>query len=250
MSIAESINLKVLSIYIFLHLQIMQFYKFLPRAFIYCCCTLLTWAYLRGGVQGVQTPPPPRNFQIFFLKSEGKATERKRKKDVVGEGGGSYLLTYIWGWFFFEWGWDIFRGGWGIFLGDEKFSGSWEIFGGLRNFRGGWEIFGGGGLRNFRGGLRNFRGDWEIFAGGGGGWCGWEIFGGVEKFSWGVEKFSVKLNVTFWNFRGEGWEIFGGGGVRNYRGGGLRNYRGGGLRNFRRCGWEIFGGGLRNFRGG
>ena len=32
------------------------------------------------GVHGVQAHPPPRNFQIFFLKSEGKGAERKRKK--------------------------------------------------------------------------------------------------------------------------------------------------------------------------
>ena len=50
-------------------------------------------AYLRGGgVQGVQTPP---KFSDFFLKSEGKEIERKRKKrDVCG---GGYLLTYFWG---------------------------------------------------------------------------------------------------------------------------------------------------------
>ena len=44
-------------------------------------------AYLRGGgVQGVQTPP--RNFQIFFWKSEGKEIERKRKKKGCWGGGG------------------------------------------------------------------------------------------------------------------------------------------------------------------
>ena len=45
----------------------------------------------KGGVQGVQTPP--RNFQNFFLKSEGKEIERKRKKRMLG--GGGYLLTYF-----------------------------------------------------------------------------------------------------------------------------------------------------------
>ena len=49
-------------------------------------------AYLRGG--GVQTPPP-KIFR-FFLKSEGKEIERKRKKGML-EGGGGYLLTYFWG---------------------------------------------------------------------------------------------------------------------------------------------------------
>ena len=53
-------------------------------------------AYLRGGVQGVQTPPP--KFSDFFLKSEGKEIEKKRKKrDVGGGGGGGYLLTYFLG---------------------------------------------------------------------------------------------------------------------------------------------------------
>ena len=33
---------------------------------------LLPRAYLRGGVQGVQPPPPPRNFQIFFGKVKEK----------------------------------------------------------------------------------------------------------------------------------------------------------------------------------
>ena len=51
-------------------------------------------AYLRGGVQGVQTPPP--KFSDFFLKSEGKEIESKRKKGMLG-GGGGYLLTYFWG---------------------------------------------------------------------------------------------------------------------------------------------------------
>ena len=41
---------------------------------------LLSRAYLRGEVQGVQTPPPPPEIFRFFLKSEGKEVERKRKK--------------------------------------------------------------------------------------------------------------------------------------------------------------------------
>ena len=39
----------------------------------------------KGGVQGVQTPP---EIFRFFLKSEGKEIERKRKKRDVGRGGG------------------------------------------------------------------------------------------------------------------------------------------------------------------
>ena len=49
----------------------------------------------KGGVQGVQTPPPPEIF-LFFLKSEGKEIEIKIKKRDVGGGGGGYLLTYFW----------------------------------------------------------------------------------------------------------------------------------------------------------
>ena len=76
-----------------------------------------TRAYLRGEFRGFN---PPRNFQIFFWKSEGKKIERKKKRDV---GGGGLPLN--------------------IFL-ELIFSG------GLRNFR--------GGLRNFQWELRNFRG--------------------------------------------------------------------------------------------
>ena len=39
----------------------------------------------KGGVQGVQTPPPPEIFR-FILKSEGKEIARKRKKRDVGGG--------------------------------------------------------------------------------------------------------------------------------------------------------------------
>ena len=65
------------------------------------------------------TPPPPPKFSDFFLKSEGKEIERKRR-DV---GGGVPL----------------------------------NIFLGLMFFRVGLRYFQGG-LRNFREGLRNFRG--------------------------------------------------------------------------------------------
>ena len=46
----------------------------------------------KGGVQGVQTNP---EIFRFFLKSEGKEIESKRKKGMLG--GGGYLLTYFWG---------------------------------------------------------------------------------------------------------------------------------------------------------
>ena len=52
-----------------------------------------TKGVFKGGVQGVQTPP---EIFRFFLKSEGKEIERKRKKGMLG-GGGGYLLTYFWG---------------------------------------------------------------------------------------------------------------------------------------------------------
>ena len=45
-----------------------------------------------GGFRGFKPPP---KFSDFFLKSEGKEIERKRKKRDVG--GGGYLLTYFWG---------------------------------------------------------------------------------------------------------------------------------------------------------
>ena len=47
---------------------------------------LITRAYLRGGGSGGSNPPPPK-FSDFFLKSEGKEIERKRKKRDVGGGG-------------------------------------------------------------------------------------------------------------------------------------------------------------------
>ena len=96
--------------------------------------------------------PPPKIFR-FFLKSEGKEIERKRKKGCWG--GGGYLLTYFCGRYFFEWGLDISRG-------VEKFSGGVEKFSwGVEKFSGGGvEKFsmGGGELRNFRGGLRIYGG--------------------------------------------------------------------------------------------
>ena len=88
-------------------------------------------AYLRGGVQGVQTPPP--EIFRFFLKSEGKEIERKRKKGVLG--GGGFPLNIFLGLIFFRVGLIYFHGG----------------------------------LRNFREGLRNFRGGVEKISGGGGG---------------------------------------------------------------------------------
>ena len=49
--------------------------------------TPYTRAYLRGGFRGFELPP---KFSDFFLKSEGKEIERKRKK-------GMHLLIYFWG---------------------------------------------------------------------------------------------------------------------------------------------------------
>ena len=42
-------------------------------------------AYLRGGFRGFKPPPP--KFSEFFLKSEGKEIERKRKKKGCWGGG-------------------------------------------------------------------------------------------------------------------------------------------------------------------
>ena len=39
-----------------------------------------------GGFRGFK-PPPPQNFSDFFLKSKGR--DRKKKRDVEGEGGGA-----------------------------------------------------------------------------------------------------------------------------------------------------------------
>ena len=52
-----------------------------------------TRAYLSGGLGG--STPHPQKFSDFFFKSEGKETERKRKKGMLG--GGGYRLTYFWG---------------------------------------------------------------------------------------------------------------------------------------------------------
>ena len=44
-------------------------------------------AYLRGGGGFRGFKPPPPKFSDFFLKSEGKEIERKRKKGMLGGGG-------------------------------------------------------------------------------------------------------------------------------------------------------------------
>ena len=67
------------------------------------------------GVFKVQTPP---KFSDFFLKSEGKGIERKRKKGMLGGGG-----VHIFGVDIFSSGVDIFSGGVDIFSGGvEKLS--------------------------------------------------------------------------------------------------------------------------------
>ena len=53
----------------------------------------MTKGVFKGGFRGFK-PPPPEIFR-FFLKSEGKEIERKRKKGMLG--GGGYLSTYFWG---------------------------------------------------------------------------------------------------------------------------------------------------------
>ena len=110
----------------------------------------------KRGVQGVQTPPPPK-FSDFFLKSEGKEIERKRKKRDVG---GGLPLNILFGLIFFRVGLRYFQGALRNFRGVEKLSGgidkfSWGVgkfSGGVEKFSGGVEKFSGGGLRNFRGG--------------------------------------------------------------------------------------------------
>ena len=60
---------------------------------------ILAKGVFKGGFRGFK--PPPEIFR-FFLKSEGKEIERKRKKKGCW-GGGGYLLTFLWS-YFFEWG--------------------------------------------------------------------------------------------------------------------------------------------------
>ena len=86
-----------------------------------------------GGFQGVQPPP---QFSDFFLKSEGKEVERKRKRNKMGRG---LIVNIFFGLRFYEWGCDIFKG-------------LRNIFGGVRNFRGGGGekfFFWGGGFEKF-----------------------------------------------------------------------------------------------------
>ena len=49
------------------------------------CMAIRKGVFKGGEVQGVQTPP---KFSEFFLKGEGKEIERKRKKGMLGGGGG------------------------------------------------------------------------------------------------------------------------------------------------------------------
>ena len=60
----------------------------------YIFVALCKGVFKGGGFRGFKPPPP--KFSDFFLKSEGKEIERKRKKRDVG-GGGGYLLTYFGG---------------------------------------------------------------------------------------------------------------------------------------------------------
>ena len=68
----------------------------------------VTKGVFKGGVQGVQTPP---EIFRFFLKSEGKEIERKRKKRDVGGGGGGLPLNIFLGLIFFRAGLRYFQGG-------------------------------------------------------------------------------------------------------------------------------------------
>ena len=121
-------------------------------------------AYLRGGFRGFK---PPRNFQIFFWKSEGKEIERKRKKRDVG--GRGLPLNIFLGLIFFRVGLRYFQGGLRNYRGIEKFSGGVEKFSwGVEKFSGGVEKFSGG-VEKFSGGVEKFSGGGvEKFSGGGG----------------------------------------------------------------------------------
>ena len=105
-------------------------------------------AYLRGGSGG--SNPPPEIFR-FFLKSEGKEIERKRKKGMLG--GGGLPLNIFLGLIFFRVGLRYFQGGLRNYRGVQKFSGGVEKFSwGVEKFSGGVEKYSGGGLRIFFGG--------------------------------------------------------------------------------------------------
>ena len=65
--------------------------------------TSVIFQYLRGGhfqfkcfIKGVFKGGGGSEIFRFFLKSEGKEIERKRKKGMLG-GGGTSILTYFWG---------------------------------------------------------------------------------------------------------------------------------------------------------
>ena len=60
----------------------------------------------KGGFRGFKPPP---KFSDFFLKSEGKEIERKRKKRDVG--GGGLPLNIFLGLIFFRVGLRYFQGG-------------------------------------------------------------------------------------------------------------------------------------------
>ena len=63
-------------------------------------------AYLKGGFRGFN--PPPEIFR-YFLKSEGKDIERKRKKGMLG--GGGLPLNIFLELIFFRVGFRYFQGG-------------------------------------------------------------------------------------------------------------------------------------------
>ena len=82
-------------------------------------------AYLRGGFRGFK---PPQNFQIFFLKSEGKEIERKKMRT---DGRRGLIVNTFLGSEIFLSGAQIFPGGIEKFSrGFEKFSGRVEKFSG------------------------------------------------------------------------------------------------------------------------
>ena len=111
------------------------------RQLIVCSMLYVYKGVFKGGFRGFKPPPP--KFSDFFLKSEGKEIERKRKKK--GWGGG-LPLNKILGVIFFRVGLRYFQGGLRNFRGVEQFSG------GVEKFSRWAEKFSGGGLRNFLGG--------------------------------------------------------------------------------------------------
>ena len=119
------------SIYFLLYIPMYCLYLFtcISLVVVHSVCSR---AYLRGGGSGGSNSPPPE-FSDLFLKSEGKAIERKRKKGCWG--GGGLPLNIFLGLIFFRGELRNFLGGRGLSREGLNFFGRSDIFsGGVGNF--------------------------------------------------------------------------------------------------------------------